>query len=475
MRPGRRSRPTESWPPPSCAPEIHGFAQKQQNDGHANQKPHSVSNPMQALAKRPRCAGSPTQHGVVVVFGIAGIAPLSSTTRARSMMRASRPATAPIMPATAVNKKTGATASWMPWVMVLGSVGQCSWSATGKKSTLQKRGEAIIGGFPWTPDRAPTPAAEVRERTNFPQACAAWREVPDNQAIPAPRNAMPVARRVWASRPANGSGGGAGAPAHTVFRALFASPDSNPCLLPPSVYPQHLPRPLWPSGFTAPTPVRQRPFHRCWKDAMSWPAPRPGPGKPPPLPLPLLQALQSAPSKGIPAFWCWCPRASWHPRWARYSASSRWPCPPAPGWPCCTGGVSINPQMMRLRGGADVVVATPGRLLDLVQNNALRLGQVQHLVLDEADRLLDLGFPKNCKPCCNCCHQRRQNLFFSATFPRRWKRWREACATPCASRLPPPSKHNPTLPNAPSWWMPQAHPVAQTPIEQHQWSGVLVS
>ncbi len=56
------------------------------------------------------------------------------------------------------------------------------------------------------------------------------------------------------------------------------------------------------------------------------------------------------------------------------------------------GGVSINPQMMALRGGADVVVATPGRLLDLVDHNALRLAEVATLVLDEADRLLDLGF-----------------------------------------------------------------------------------
>jgi superfamily II DNA/RNA helicase len=52
------------------------------------------------------------------------------------------------------------------------------------------------------------------------------------------------------------------------------------------------------------------------------------------------------------------------------------------------GGVSINPQMMGLRGGADIVVATPGRLLDLVAHNALKLGPVQTLVLDEADRLL---------------------------------------------------------------------------------------
>ena len=129
----------------------------------------------------------------------------------------------------------------------------------------------------------------------------------------------------------------AGAPAYTVTRALFASPDSNPCLLPPSVYPQHLPRPLWPAVSLHPRLCRQRPFHRCWKDAMSWPVPRRGREKPPPLPCPCSRPCKAPPSKGTPAFWCWCPRASWHPRWARYSASSRWPCPPAPGWPCCTG------------------------------------------------------------------------------------------------------------------------------------------
>src|SRR3982751_5394618 len=56
------------------------------------------------------------------------------------------------------------------------------------------------------------------------------------------------------------------------------------------------------------------------------------------------------------------------------------------------GGVFINPQMMGLRGGADIVVATPGRLLDLVAHNALKLSAVETLVLDEADRLFDLGF-----------------------------------------------------------------------------------
>ena len=80
------------------------------------------------------------------------------------------------------------------------------------------------------------------------------------------------------------------------------------------------------------------------------------------------------------------------------------------------GGVSINPQMMGLRGGADIVVATPGRLLDLVNHNALRLADVQHLVLDEADRLLDLGFADELQRVLALLAAQRQTLLFSATY-----------------------------------------------------------
>ncbi len=80
------------------------------------------------------------------------------------------------------------------------------------------------------------------------------------------------------------------------------------------------------------------------------------------------------------------------------------------------GGVSINPQMMGLRGGADIVVATPGRLLDLVGQRAIDLASVQALVLDEADRLLDLGFEEELLRILALLPARRQNLFFSATF-----------------------------------------------------------
>ena len=81
------------------------------------------------------------------------------------------------------------------------------------------------------------------------------------------------------------------------------------------------------------------------------------------------------------------------------------------------GGVSINPQMMALRGGTDIMVATPGRLLDLVDHNAVSLSHVSTLVLDEADRLLDLGFEEELNRLLALMPRTRQNLFFSATFP----------------------------------------------------------
>jgi superfamily II DNA/RNA helicase len=80
------------------------------------------------------------------------------------------------------------------------------------------------------------------------------------------------------------------------------------------------------------------------------------------------------------------------------------------------GGVSINPQMMKLRKGVDLLVATPGRLLDLHAKNALKLNQVQALVLDEADRMLDLGFARELDKVMAALPRQRQTLLFSATF-----------------------------------------------------------
>lgn len=80
------------------------------------------------------------------------------------------------------------------------------------------------------------------------------------------------------------------------------------------------------------------------------------------------------------------------------------------------GGVKINPQMMALRKGTDILVATPGRLLDLYQQNAIRFDELQTLVLDEADRMLFMGFIHDIKKILSLLPKKRQNLMFSATF-----------------------------------------------------------
>lgn len=80
------------------------------------------------------------------------------------------------------------------------------------------------------------------------------------------------------------------------------------------------------------------------------------------------------------------------------------------------GGVSINPQMMHLRAGVDILVATPGRLLDLIKQNAVAIDTVEIFVLDEADRMLDMGFIHDIKKVMALLPKQRQNLLFSATF-----------------------------------------------------------
>lgn len=81
------------------------------------------------------------------------------------------------------------------------------------------------------------------------------------------------------------------------------------------------------------------------------------------------------------------------------------------------GGVKINPQMIALKGGADVLVSTPGRLLDLERNNAIRLHQVKVLVIDEVDRLMKGDFEEEIDNILHKMPKARQNLMFTATFP----------------------------------------------------------
>mgnify|MGYP000048540056 CR=1 FL=1 len=81
------------------------------------------------------------------------------------------------------------------------------------------------------------------------------------------------------------------------------------------------------------------------------------------------------------------------------------------------GGVSANTQMLALRGGTDILVATPGRLLDLISSNAIKLDRVETLVLDEADRMLSLGFTDELSALLALLPKKKQTLLFSATFP----------------------------------------------------------
>ena len=86
------------------------------------------------------------------------------------------------------------------------------------------------------------------------------------------------------------------------------------------------------------------------------------------------------------------------------------------------GGMDMKPQTVLLRGGIEIVIATPGRLLDHVEQKNVSLGQVQMLVMDEADRMLDMGFLPDLQRIINMLPKQRQNLMFSATFSPEIKR-----------------------------------------------------
>jgi len=86
------------------------------------------------------------------------------------------------------------------------------------------------------------------------------------------------------------------------------------------------------------------------------------------------------------------------------------------------GGVSMRPQKSKLKKGVDIVVATPGRLLDHLSQKTIDLSEVKVFVLDEADRMLDMGFKRDIEKVIKQLPEKRQNLLFSATFPREIKR-----------------------------------------------------
>src|SRR5574343_2067682 len=140
------------------------------------------------------------------------------------------------------------------------------------------------------------------------------------------------------------------------------------------------------------------------------------------------------------------------------------------------GGVKINPQMMALRKGVDILVATPGRLLDLYSQNAVKFGQLEVLVLDEADRMLDMGFIHDIKKVLALLPKENQSLLFSATFSDEIRALAETL-------LKNPQSVQVTPRNTTVQRITQViHPVGRNKkkallahiIQQHNWSQVLV-
>ena len=140
------------------------------------------------------------------------------------------------------------------------------------------------------------------------------------------------------------------------------------------------------------------------------------------------------------------------------------------------GGVKINPQINRLRKGIDILVATPGRLLDLHNQKAVRFDQLEMLVLDEADRMLDMGFIHDIRKILATLPKRRQNLMFSATFSQEIRKLAKTMVNdPIEISV---SARNTTVKTVKQW----IHPVDKAKksallahlIIEHKWFQVLV-
>lgn len=172
------------------------------------------------------------------------------------------------------------------------------------------------------------------------------------------------------------------------------------------------------AGYSAPTPIQQQaiPLVLSGRDMLA--AAQTGTGKTAGFTLPILQRLApSANGRGRPVrALILTPTRELAAQVAESVAKYGVHLQPRLKSDVVFGGVKINPQMQRLRGGVDILTATPGRLLDLVAQNAVKLNQVEMLVLDEADRMLDMGFIRDINKILAMLPKTRQNLLFSATF-----------------------------------------------------------
>jgi len=171
--------------------------------------------------------------------------------------------------------------------------------------------------------------------------------------------------------------------------------------------------------FVAPTPVQVAAIPAILRGKDVWASAQTGSGKTAAFVLPLLELLADKPpaSPGHARALVLVPTHELATQIADVAISFGRHLQRPPRTRVVVGGVSINPQLMALRGGAELVVATPGRLLDLVARNGLHLNLLELLVLDEADRLFSLGFADELSRVLELVPARCQRLLFSATLP----------------------------------------------------------
>ena len=176
-------------------------------------------------------------------------------------------------------------------------------------------------------------------------------------------------------------------------------------------------------GFSEPTPIQREAIVPILRGSDVWASAQTGSGKTAAFALPLLQRVVALPAENRHLYGrairslVVVPTRELAAQVGEVVRNLAQALPQHPKVVVASGGVSINPQMMALRGGADVLVATPGRLLDLAKQNAIQLATVRILILDEADRLLDLGFADELARILTLLPPSRQTLLFSATFP----------------------------------------------------------
>jgi ATP-dependent RNA helicase RhlE len=201
-------------------------------------------------------------------------------------------------------------------------------------------------------------------------------------------------------------------------------------------------------NYAEPTPIQSQAIPAILKGGDVWASAQTGSGKTAAFALPLLQYLSETRGRDgryaralilVPTRELAAQIAESIDRYKRYL-------PEPIRTMAVFGGVSINPAMMALGRGVDILIATPGRLLDLVDHNAISLSSVLTLVLDEADRLFSLGFTDELARILALLPKRRQNLLFSATFPEEvWKFAERLLVNPVRIEISPDGESVPDI------------------------------